>query len=302
MVKYPNYRVNLAYGAAAGDAIKEDVIRRIIYRAADLLAVGTKIVPIKTTNRLEEQYEYPSELEGEYPVPIGAMALIENITWTKFQVKVEQGQVRYMITDKSKIRGKGNYQRIKSAQRAAEALADKKDDEILEDITSGAYTSNLVSVSAGSEWNSGNADADPEDNVVTARTNILTNSNIRLTELNKGNLVIPTNVWGALEKLRLIGGETRNLLDYFSSAFNMNVYPTRNSTRVSDAAYLVIYSDETAMHHVLQTNLIPMVEPERIRGVGDDYLIKQFFGTKVVPYASGQSTSKRIAKINNVVA
>jgi hypothetical protein len=55
-------------------------------------------------------------------------------------------------------------------------------------------------------------------------------------------------------------------------------------------------------HIVHDGSKIPGAERWREVGVGDGFLVTQYFDTKIVPYDNGQSTSKFIGKITDVAA
>jgi len=69
---------------------------------------------------------------------------------------------------------------------------------------------------------------------------------------------------------------------------------------VSDDAYLLIFGEDTGVHGILQTNLIPLSESERIIGAGDKWVITQYFNTSITPNSSTDATNYRIARIANV--
>jgi hypothetical protein len=69
---------------------------------------------------------------------------------------------------------------------------------------------------------------------------------------------------------------------------------------LTTGALCVVKSMETAIHMTYSGSAIPTAEEERYVGVGDMFLITQYFTDKVIPYASGQTTSKRICSITGV--
>jgi len=297
-------------GQTSDIVIQRDIQREVIYRKADLLSVGTKLLPVRNFGVLDVKFEFPSEFTGEYPVPEGAMAKLEKIVWTAFNASLQKCQVHYMITDEAKARQLDNYQRQVGMKRAAEAMAVQMDSHILDTVIAGANTDNLVTVGAGDEWNSGGADVDIDGNVATAINNILSNSNVSLEDITNINMVVPAPVYGELKKLRLIGNVQQKLLDYFKSVWGLGIYPTRytdaitgKAAGISDDAYVVVYSDDAGIVGNFEPGAgmnIPLTEERRAYGAGDETLFTRFFKAKIQPFSSSVTTSKLIARIANV--
>jgi hypothetical protein len=297
-------------GQTSDIVIQRDIQREVIYRKADLLSVGTKLLPLRNFGVLDVKFEFPSEFAGEYPVPEGAMAKLEKIVWTPFNVSLEKCQVHYLITDEAKARQLADYQRQVGMKRAAEAMAKQMDQHILDMIIAGANTSNLVTVGGGDEWNSGGADVDIDGNVGTAINNILSNSNVSLEDIANINMVVPAPVYGELKKLHLIGNVQQKFLDYFKSVYGLSIYPTRytdaisgNPAGISDDAYIVVYTDDAGITGSFEPAAgmnIPLTEERRAYGSGDETLFTRYFKTKIQPLSSTVATSRLIARIANV--
>lgn len=295
-------RPKLAYGwSNPDDEIKADVLREVLYTASNLLAVGTKLLPTINYKVLDVQFEYPGAITGEYPVAIGGITRVEKVTWSSFNMTLKQAQVRWAITDDAIIRELEDQQEAVSTKRAAEALAELKDKNIIDAIEAGDYVTDKITVAAGAEWNVNSGTTDIEQDFLAAKANILNDSNVTLADLDNMSLLVPTKAYPSLEKLCLIGNVNRSMEDYLETAFGTLAYPSRHSS-LTDDAYLVVYGEDTGRHGVLlQHPKVPLVEPERARAVGWDYLIRQFFETKITPFSSSDSTSHRIIDIYNVV-
>lgn len=302
---------DIAMGGMTSDiVIQRDILREVIYRKADLLSVGTKLLPTRNFGVLDVKFEFPSEFVGEYPVPEGAMGKLEKIVWTPFNVSLEKCHVHYLITDEAKARQLENYQRQMGLKRASEAMAVQMDSHILDMIIAGPYATNTVTVAAGDEWNSGGADVDIDSNVGNAINNILSNSNVNLEDIANINMVVPAPVYGELKKLRLIGNVQQKLLDYFKSVYGLGIYPTRytdaisgKAAGISDDAYIVVNTDDAGIIGSFEPQggmNIPLTEERRQFGVGDEFLFTRYFKAKIQPYSSTDATSRLIAKIANV--
>jgi len=301
----------LALGGMTSDAvIRRDIERQVLYRKASTLSVGTKLLPTKTFGVLDVKFQFPGDMTGQYPVPEGGIAKMENIVWTDFNTTLEKGQVRYQITDEAKARQLEDYQRQTGRRKAAEALATLLDKHIIDTVIAGTHSGNNVTVGAGDEWNGGGANADPEGDIVEAVNNIVSNSFVQLEEIRNIQMLVPAPVWGSLRKLMLIGNVQQRLEDYFKTALDVTTLPTRytdaisgNPAGISDDAYLVVNSEDTGIIGNFNPPPgagIPMTEEWRENGIGDNYLFTNYFKAKIQPYSSTDAYSHQIAKILNV--
>lgn len=290
--------------------IKRDIERMVLYRRATLLAVATKLLPSRNFGVLDVKFQFPSDLAGKYPVPEGTMAALEGITWTDFNTTLEKAQVHYDITDEAKARQLADYQMQTGRRKASEALAELIDHHAIDMIVAGAYAGNLITVTAGDEWDSGNVTADPEQDVIDAVKNILSNSRVTLEDITHINMVVPTTVWGELRKLKLIGNVQQSLESYFKQSIGLGIYPTRYTdvitgmpTGISDDAYICVYTEDAGLIGFFNPppgSGIPLTEVWRVNGVGERYLFTNYFKCKIQPLSSTVTTSPYIAKIANV--
>jgi len=275
--------------------IRREILRQIIYKESDLIAVGTKVVAVRNFGELDIKWSFPSELTAEYPVPEGVVGEIKGpITYTDFTMTLQKGEVRVSITDEAKLRQLDQFQVQHSRRRASEALAKEKDKEILNTLKD--YANQTVTVASGSEWNSGSATADPEKDIIEAWGKVFSTSNASDADMRNCFLVVPAVVYPELLKLQLIGNIQQKLSDYLRTSYNMDIYPTRQFT---DDAIFGLRGEQTAIHGVLQTNVIPLVEERRV-GTVTEYTIRQYFKTKVVPESSTVTKSNRLCVIKNV--
>ena len=290
--------------------IARDIEREVLYRRAKLLAVGTKMLPVREYGVLDVKYQFPSDLRGKYPVSEGAMADLEGIVWTDFNVSMEKAQVHYDITDEAKGRQLEQYQMQTGRRKAAEALAELLDHHIIDMIIAGAASANDVTVESGDEWDSGNASVNIEKNVVDAVNLILSNSRVTLEDITNVNMAVPAPVWGALKRLNLIGNVQQSFMTYFSSALGLNIWPTRYTdtitgepTGISDDAFVAVMSEDAGIvgHFNPPPGIgIPLAEVWREHGVGERHLFTEWFKCKIQPLSKTVETSPYIAKILNV--
>ena len=242
----------------------------------------------------DSKWAYPGEMSAEYPVPEGAVASIaEPITWTEFSLTLKKAVVRFAITDEAKLRMLGQYQLQFSRRRASEALARIKDEEILNALLNGAG----ISVSASATWDSDSAD--PAGDIIDAIGQIFSKSNILESEIKRMVVVVPAKVWAPLHKLQEINNLRQSIRDYLEDSYGLKFYPSRI---LSTDALVLVPGEMTAIHGVLRTNKIPLVEEIRRPETGvTEYIIRQYFATRVVPETS-DGKSYRIAKITGVAS
>lgn len=310
--------VALAAGQMTSDVVrKRTVVERAIWRKADLISVGTKILPTKTYPTMDIAASFPSNMIGNYPLAAGARVSLERVSWTPYGYTLYKFEARWNITGEAKVRQQGRQDQLAAMRKVAKALAFWKDKEIIDKVISGAYSTNSVTVSTGDEWDSGNPTADPEGDIVTAWNNLLANGYDDEAGMTRISLVVPANVYGQLMKLMLIGNVQQRLKEYIKGVYSIDVYPTRYTDQIthppgsiytlagspagiSDDAYMLVNSEDVGELGIMNTNIIPM-SGHKVMDTGDEeWFVRQFFGAKIQPNSSSDSTNVGIAKIVNV--
>jgi len=281
------------------DEATKDLIRRYTYRRSDLLSVGLKIIPNEFFGDLDITWEYPSDVEFEWPMPPEADAGRQVITWTKYGLSLEKGEFRWLLTDEAKIRGQWQRQRRTMIRKAGEAIAKTQDEHILDTLIAGV--GNTVTIAGGLEWDDATP-GDPINDITDAWALILDDTNVQEEEMNRIHVVIPTKIWGRLMRKEEINNITISRFDYLKNTYGLTFHPSRylGSTAALDMALMVVNSEETATFGQLRTNEIPLAETARVTGRGQEWRIKKYFKAKVVPKSSTDATNKRIVKIANV--
>lgn len=280
------------------DILKRNVIKEVVYKQSDLISVGTDILPERNFANLDVTFAFPSEINAEYPVDENSIVDRSKVTWQEMDITLHQAEARFMITDMAQLRQQGNVQNETSTRRAAEALAEEKDHNILDTLSSGATTdtTTTLNTSDNEAWNQSNGD--PEGDIISAWNDIFDHSNVREADLERSHLVVPAKVYSNLTSLQLINNVQQNLRDYIEGSLGLNVHFSRHFT--SDAV-LAVGGEQTGIHGVLDTDEIPLVETERQLGRGEDTLTRQFFNTGIMEDdGAAADSSYRIAKIENV--
>lgn len=279
------------------DVYKHQILREVIYKQSNLISVGTNILPERSFGEIDIEFSFPSEIDAEYPVGENSIVDRSKVTWQQMSIELLQAEARFMITDMARLREQGDLQNDVSTRRAAEALAEEKDHNILDTVKSGAPSTNTTTLSTSNNENWNGANGDPEKDINDAWTNIFDNSNVNESDLERSHLVVPSSVFTELQSLQLINNVQQNLRDYLESTLGLNIWFTRHYT--SDAV-LLVGGEQTGIHGVLDTDEIPLVEEQREFGRGRDFLTKQFFNTGIMEDDGLTSESYRIAKIENV--
>jgi len=311
-------KVAMADGMMTSDNVrKNQVIERVVWRNADFLSVGTKMLPTKNYPVIDVANSFPGNLIGNYPLAPGAKVQMERVSWTPYGYTLYKFEARWSITGEGKIRQAAQQDQQAAVRRVQEALAFWKDKDILDKVIAGTYATNTVTVGAGSEWNSGGATVDIEKDVITAWNNLISNGYTTMATLNNLKLVVPAPVYGNLQKLQLIGNVQQRLSDYFSGNYQITILPTLytdaithppgsiytlagSPAGISDDAYLVVNAEDTGEHGVYTGGVIPPAYHKDLDDGGEEWVVRQLFGTKIQPNSSTDATNVGIAKISNV--
>jgi len=273
------------------DTIKAEVIRRVVYKRADFISTGLKVVGVQEFENLDVKFQFPSYMDVSYPVAEGARAEHGKITWTDFTMSMGKAEGSFLITDEASIRGLDRIQYNTGVRRLSEAMAKAKDENILSTLTSGA----------GNSLDCSNAAYDtPEEAIPAAIGTILKAKGVSDQDLRNIACILPVSHWQKLLKLTTIKNVVTSLAEYFGETYGMKIYPTKYSGWTNEGLVLLTGAD-TAVHGVLRPPAnVPLVEVKRHEGVGTEYIVRQFFATKVVPESSAQTTTDRIVKLTNL--
>lgn len=290
------------------DVIKKDVIKKMMYKRSSLISVGEKILPIVNQTTLEETWYIPDteSVGGEFPVPDGATAKRSApVQWYPYGIYMQIAEYRYMITYMAKARGRENWQHDVQVRAGSDFFRRCIDEQILDAVYAGAGATD-VDVAVGNEWDVNGANMDVEGDIMKAWETIVDESNVAEEEMGEVWVIYPTKVDSKLRGLKLIGNISRSLKDYLKGSFSFNFATTRyydetGTTKMQDDAIMIVKSRETGVHVKYTGGVIPLSETDKISGRGMEYLVKQIFGTKIVPESGTVTTNPRICLIKNVI-
>lgn len=285
---------NFAVTASDSDIALENIIKEIVYQKADEMMSGIKAIPLRSTPGLDYKFVIPENwyLEAE-EVAEGSRAGIKNMPVFEVSGSLKKYQIPVFMNDEVKARQIQNAQMQISLDAAAAGLAWKKDTEIFTALSAGAGNT----VAATGLWDG--AGADPATDIANAIGAILNNTTITDSEINSIGVFYPALLFGHTAKPLQIGDVQESLRAWVSKEFSIALHPTRQLTTTTLA---VVNTPRMGVHYTHDGSAIPGAEQYREAGVGDGYLVTQYFKTVVMPYATGQTTSKYITKITGVDA
>ncbi len=289
----------------SNEIAKADIAKTYIWRASAEMSPGVKLFGEANWPTIDAKWAFPLEVDGEFPVPEGAVARRARIQYVEFGAVMEMAEFRWMITDWAKARAMEMKTHTDMQRRGAEYIAKCQNRQILDALYAGAGAT-TVTVGAGSEWDTNAAGVDIEGDILDAWGYIIDESNCTEDEMKQIGLIYPAKVAGKLKTLRLIENVQQTLEKYLGSSLDLTLHPTRyynetTSVGIQDDAVLFIKGEYTLRHAAYRGDAIPMSEVVRVFGRGVDYLVKKMFFSKVEPDTQTDATSDRICKIANVI-
>lgn len=287
---------NFGVTSSDADISLADIVKQIVYQKADEMMQGKLAVPMQSMRGLDYKFVIPENwyLDAE-EVAEGARAGVKNLATFEISGSLKKYQIPVFINDEVKARQIANSQFQISIDAAAAGLAYKKDTEIFTAINTGAYSGNDVAATA--YWDA--AGADPATDIANAIGKILTNTTITDSEINGINFFYPAALFGHTAKPLQIGDVQESLRSWVRKEYSIGLYPTR---QLSTTAFAIVNTPRMGVHYTHDGSMIPGAEQYRENGVGDGYLVTQYFKTVIIPYATSQTTSKYIAKVTGIDA
>lgn len=277
------------------DILKKEILRQLVEVRAEELMVGKELVPLETMDALELKMTLPKVTRFDpESIAEGAAAGYQLLEWFDTTQVMKKEQTRIKVTDEAKARMQADIQTRKSIEAAARGLAWSRDTDIFTTLATG-YASTAA---ADEYWTSD--DADPATDVAAAIDNVLTNTYLTDSDLQNMKLAVPIGLWGYLNKPVTLGSMDKVFWgDFLEKQYRLKIMYTR---QLSQNAYLVINSPETASQISYGGSAIPRSEVGRILGVGDEYVFTHYFKTFIMPEAENGTTNHRIYMISGVKA
>lgn len=300
--------------ATFDDVVQLTILREKIYQESALMAASTEIVNTRRMDRLEAQIFAPGDtaVQVTYPVPPESIAPTERkepVSYNIKKVDLDMAEVRYFLTNDAKLRGAYDWLQQDSARRAIEHLAETKDEHIMTEIIAAADSNNTVTATA--TWDS--PSATPEDDVAKAISNIIKNSNIKTSQINKNPafaVVIPAESFVGVTKLKLIRNITQPIRDFLGTEYGVKIILSRKpryktSWPISTQA-LVIPVNDSSIGFLATFDGGGIIPAQEIvsNSRGQDHIIREWYKWIGIPEPlDGSNTDNaRIAIINGLAS
>lgn len=305
--------------------LKEELIRQLLYTESGSLSVGTDIIGSQTMDQKGVKFAYPGEMTAEYPVSMDTQTGRQRLEWSEFSIDLHRANVRYGISDGAKLEGMGEVQMDRTRRRASEALARRKDENILGTLAGGAFSENEKS---DDPWDldESNGGRDMVNALWEMWKDIVVNAPVNSMDTFDMAVVLPAEVYVEINKLEMINNIQQRMRDYLGQAFGFQIYPTKlgfhdddqpekydgpgtadhSNFTPQDTAIMLQAGSDTALHGELSAETassrnVPLVEQERQFGKGEQYVVSQWFNTAVMEHESGEAgKSPRISVRTNV--
>ena len=303
------------FGEATFDEVVQlTIIRERIFQESTFLSAADDVIVTRAMDRLEMQIFAPGHgaVQTTYPVPpenVAPTERAEPVTYNVQNVDLNLAETRYFISDDAKLRGAAGWLEMDSIKIAAEHLAEKRDEHVLTNLKTLSPTAN--NVTATGPWDS--ASATPEDDLAKAIGNIIKNSNIPTSQLNKPQafgLIIPAEAFVGVTKLKLIRNITMPVRDFLETEYKVRIILARKPRDFSGtwpiATEAMVISLQDRSIGFLGTwdggGIVPAQERIRVGGRGEDIITKQWFKWTSLPEPldGTTTTNARVAIINGV--
>jgi len=274
---------------------KAEVLRQRIEVRAEELMIGKDLIPVETMSALELKMILPKVTRFDpEEIAEGARAGYQMFEWFETTQVMKKSQTAIKVTDEAKARMQEDIQTRKSVEAAARGLAWQRDTDVFTTLATG-YVSTAA---ADDAWTAD--DCDPAGDIAAAIDTMLTGMYITDADLQNMKLAVPIGCWGYMNRPVTIGTMDKVLwANYLQQNYRLQIVYTR---QLSQDAYLVINSPETASQIVYGGADIPRSEVGRILGVGDEYVFTHYYKTFIMPEAENGTTNHRIYKISGVHA
>lgn len=270
------------------------IIKQIVYLKADAMLVFKDAVEMQGIQTLDYNVVLPESwyLQAD-EASEGSRVDVKNLKFFEQKGSLRKYQVPIFLTDEITVRQIENSQMQLSLDGAAQGLALKKDQEIKDALYNGA----ALTQAATDTW--GAPGADPATDIANAIGQILSNTTLSDNEINQIGFYYPSKIFGHTAKPLQIGDVQESLRSWVKKEYNIGLYPTRQLDAVN-AGIAVVKTPRMGIHFAHDGSKIPGAEQFRETGVGNGWLVTQYFKTVVFPAINGGTTSNYICKVTGV--
>lgn len=283
----------------ADDALKKDIIMRVMQAEAEKYMEFYRSVIIQDTPNFEAGFQVPlvTRLKAQQ-VTEGTVADPQKIEFFKFYESMDKYQSALMNTDESYARNEMQLQMMYTMTAIARGLAWSKDEEIKNAIIAKAGKT----LKAESYWTDPSASNVPGD-FAKIRAWIISNTKMTAAELKGALFFYPAEI-DSFVSLPARPNEYTTIgmspFRWVMENFGVEFVPT---TQIDTYGVLVYPGPYTAIHLQYDGSnpKLPVVENGREMGVGDKWVVTQRYKTAVIPNSKTDLThNNRIAIISDI--
>lgn len=276
------------------EILKQELARKVVFKAAQNRMVGANACIMQDMSVLDVKLSLP-KVKMLLPERIkeGSGAKLQKMEWFDVNETMVEEQVRVMFTDIAKIRQLDGLQSKYTLDIAAKGLAYSKDTDIFNTIAAASYASDAAS----GYWD--DTSTDKASDIAASIGAMLDTADITEDDIPQIGVFYPAKLWPHFATPIQIGEVQQTIRKWVESEFQMKFYGTKQLT---NTCQVVLKSAMNLTHVTLVNPEIPMVEPVREPGVGNLYLIRQFYKTFVLPENEGDETNKMVRTITGVTA
>tara|TARA_Y100000592_G_scaffold89617_1_gene147083 strand:+ start:174 stop:1082 length:909 start_codon:yes stop_codon:yes gene_type:complete len=294
------FNVSAATGPfGKGDAVLEQTLRDFIQLQSTTLAVGTKVVGVRTVPWLA--FTWYTGVQGTFTYPLDDNAIVDptKVGTANYSVELAKGQGRCTFLDSTLLRGESWDNMSRQQLGITQARADLIDNHILTTLKAGAGQTQA----ATAVWGTGSADE--EQDILDSMDKIFENARVSGNE--RLALILPATCRAQMLNTRLYTNVLQSLTERLNTMMSLDVYFTRDhgtGGALGNDALLLIPGAETAEFFQYNGPGYQETELTRLPGVGFDWLLTSYMGSVVHEHQDGASagTNNRIVKITGVIS
>ena len=272
----------------------EQIVAEIMPNQVDQMLTFGNACQMGTSTQMDYRLKMPKyQLLSPTIRSEGARTRPQAQDWYYVYGHLSEFSTEIAITDES--RGvEGNDLQIRSTIEAqAAGFAWEKENEMRDAIIAGAGSSDAAS----GPWD--DPATDIARDLAEVIGDIFSNSFMMESDIRNIQIFFPAKLWTFLAKPLEIGQIQQSIRTWAQQNFNINFWPTRALT--TDAV-VVLKGPRTVRHLTYTGPGMRSVEYERKAGVGDVFIYKQAYNTKVIPDADGGSTNQKIRVLEDVLS
>jgi hypothetical protein len=275
------------------EILKQQLALRVVYKAAQNRMVGTNACIMENQSMLDIKMTLPKvKMLLPQRIKEGSGSNLQKMEWFNVDETMEKEQVRILVTDEAKIRQNNGMQSKYTLDAASKGLAYSKDTDIFSTIDAGSYADDAAS----GKWT--DPTTDKATDIAVTIGEMLDTADITEDDIPSIGVYYPAKLWPYFATPIQIGEAQQTIRKWVEAEFKMQFFGTKQLT---NTCQVVLKSAMNLTHVTLVNPDIQLVEPVRDPGVGDLYLITQYYKTFILPENEGDSTNKMIRTITGVV-